>query len=138
MTPGLVAIHFTLNRINGDVMRNRTFSLKASLFLFVVGIVAGCVHQPMNAVIASWQGQPVAEVVAAWGTPSEELLLEGKRLLLWNTFAGKLAPAGTKSLAPPPGQKYCVRLLKVDGKGRIVEGTWDGNDCPEWFSGWAR
>jgi len=98
----------------------------------------GCANRAMDATIASWQGQQVSAVVAAWGRPSEELLLDGKQLLIWNTYDGRLAFPGEKKPSSPAVSGYCVRLLKADRSGRIVDGTWDGNDCPGWFSGWRR
>jgi hypothetical protein len=88
----------------------------------------------MNRTIASWQGRHLSEVVAAWGQPSEELHIEGKRLLVWNSYGD--TPAAQSSV--PSGATTCVRLLHADRKGKIVDGAWDGNDCPGWFSGWSR
>jgi len=118
-------------------MRN-PFPLKLTLMVFTFSLAGGCAHREMDSVIASWQKQPVSAVIAAWGDPSEDLTLEGKRLLLWRTAAGKPVPAETQRPSSPASDGYCVRLLKADNKGRIVDGTWDGNDCPGWFSGWAR
>jgi len=92
----------------------------------------------MDRAVASWQDQPVSAVIAAWGQPSEELKVSGKHLLLWNTYDGKLAFRGQKASAPGPDAPGCVRLLEVDRRGVIAAGTWDGNDCPGWFSGWHR
>ncbi len=59
-------------------------------------------------------------------------------MLLWNVFDGKPALPGQNKPAPGSAGLSCVRLLEVDRNGRIVTGTWDGNDCPGWFSGWSR
>jgi len=120
-------------------MRRTVFLLQLMLPVFVLGFAGGCTHQQaMNRAVDSWKGQQAAEVIAAWGKPTEELKLEGKQLLLWNSYDGKLAAPGEKRPASGPVVKECVRLLEVDRSGRVVKGTWDGNDCPGWFSGWAR
>ena len=113
------------------------FSFKTMLLVSALGFAGGCAHRAMDRAVASWQNQPVAAVTAAWGQPSEELKVSGKHLLLWNTYDGKLALQGQKRPAQS-GAPDCVRLLEVDRSGRIVTGTWDGNDCPGWFSGWSR
>ena len=119
-------------------MRHLIIFLKLALSVSILAPAGGCSHRPMDAVIASWQNQQAAEVVAAWGKPSEELKIEGNTLLLWQTVAGQLVTPVTKNPALVLKSGYCVRLLKADRKGRVFEGTWDGDDCPGWFSGWAR
>jgi hypothetical protein len=119
-------------------MRLIMLFLKTMLLVFAVGVAGGCAHRAMDRVVASWQNQPVSEVIAAWGRPSEELRVSGKHLLLWNTHDGKLAPPDQKRSAPRSGAPGCIRLLEVDRSGRIVSGTWDGSACPGWFSGWSR
>jgi hypothetical protein len=115
-------------------MRIIKLSLRMMLLVFALGVAGGCAHRAMDSAVASWQNQPVSAVTAAWGQPSEELKVSGKHLLLWNTYDGKLALPDQKRPVPPD----CVRLLEVNRSGRIVTGTWDGNDCPGWFSGWSR
>jgi len=119
-------------------MRIIKFSVGMMLLVFALGVAGGCAHQAMDHAVASWHDQPVSAVTAAWGQPSEELKVSGKHLLLWNTYDGKLALPDQKRPAPRPGAPDCVRLLEVDVRGRIVTGTWEGNECPGWFSGWSR
>jgi hypothetical protein len=105
--------------------------LKMTLLIFALCVSCGCANMAMDRAVGSWQGQPVSAVVAAWGKPSEELKVSGKHLLLWNTYH-----AGPAS--PDRNEPSCVRLLELDRSGRVVSGTWDGSDCPGWFSGWRR
>lgn len=112
--------------------------LKILLVIVVLAVAGGCANQAMDHAVASWQGKPAAAVIAAWGEPSEELRVSGKHLLLWNVFDGKLAQPGQKKPLPGAAGLNCVRLLEVAGNGKIASGTWDGNDCPGWFSGWTR
>ncbi len=108
------------------------------LLVLILCLAGGCASREMTSVIASWQNQPASDVIAAWGPPSEELNTEGKRLLLWNTFDGILAPPEAKRSPSPTDTGYCVRLLEVGENGRIVHGAWEGDDCPGLFSGWGR
>ena len=119
-------------------MRIMMFFLKTMLLVSGLGVAGGCAHRAMDRAVASWQDQPVSAVIAAWGQPSEELKVSGKHLLLWNTYDGKLALRDQKVAASRSDAPGCVRLLEVDRNGVIVSGTWDGSDCPGWFSGWCR
>ena len=119
-------------------MRTTLKFLTLSLLVFVLFIAGGCTNRAMNSVIASWQNQQVSEVIDAWGTPSEELKIEGKRLLVWNTVNGILTPPEAKEPFPGPNARYCTRLLEVGRNGTIVHGVWEGTDCPGLFSGWGR
>ena len=115
----------------------RRMMAAASLAL-TLSLAGGCASREMTAVIASWQNQPATDVVAAWGPPSEELRTEQKRLLVWTTYDGVLARPATKRSPASTGGSYCTRLLEVGESGRIVYGTWDGDDCPGMFSGWKK
>jgi len=119
-------------------MRITRLSLKWLLLVLLTGVAGGCAGRAMDYSIASWQNQQLSAVIASWGKPSEELKIEGKHLLLWNTYDGELALPGAKRATPRADGRFCVRLLKADKNGKIVDGTWDGNDCPGWFSGWYR
>lgn len=118
-------------------MQKTGFTLKLTLAVFILGMTGGCASKAMNHAITSWQDQQAAEVIAAWGKPSEDLNIEGKRLLIWNVYEGKLATPDTKQPSPPSNRRYCTRLLKADRTGKIIGGAWDGNDCPGWLSGWT-
>ena len=119
-------------------MRTALNSLILTLLVFILIVIGGCTNRAMDSAIASWQNQQVSEVLNAWGTPSEELKIEGKRLLIWNTVNGTLPPPETKGPFPGPNARYCTRLLEVGRNGTIIHGVWEGNDCPGLFSGWER
>jgi hypothetical protein len=119
-------------------MRNRSILPKILLSILLLEIINGCAALEMNSVIASWQGQPAAEVTAAWGPPSENLQIEGKQLLIWYNYAGRPVAPDMKRPLPHSASDSCTRLLQADRTGRVVSGTWEGDDCPGWFSGWRR
>lgn len=119
----------------GCFMTTTVFFQRLLLLPFILFILAGCVHQAMDYSIASWQHKPVAAVVASWGKPSEDLRVNGKHLLVWSTPDGKPALPDEKN-EPGKSAVGCTRLLEAGRNGRIVAGTWDGNDCPGWLSGW--
>lgn len=106
------------------------------LLVFPLVVTGGCTHQAMDYSIASWQNKPVAAVIKSWGSPSEELRVNGRHLLLWNTSGNKPVPPVGRGSVQQPGTVGCVRFLEVDRNDRIIAGTWEGNDCPGWFSGW--
>lgn len=107
------------------------------LVLFLLS-VAGCTHRAMDSAVASWRDQPISDVIAAWGKPSEELRVSGKHLYIWNNFDGALLMPEVKRPPVLPDTDYCIRLLEVDRGGKVIGGNWDGNDCPGIFSGWGR
>lgn len=113
-------------------MHTNRHYLKLTLRVLVLTFAGGCTNQAMNLTMASWQNQPVTRVIAEWGQPSEELKVSGKHLFVWNTYDGTLATRRR------PDTSYCTRLLEVDRTGKIISGSWDGNDCPGFFSGWAK
>ena len=115
------------------------FCLFKVWYLFLgLAVLGGCTTIAMNSVVASWQDRPLPEVITAWGSPSEELNVDGQHLFLWNTYNGILAPPGASKPLQPADSKYCIRLLQVDRTDRIIYGNWEGNDCPGFFSGWRR
>lgn len=99
---------------------------------------AGCATHEMNSAIASWQNQPISEVLREWGPPSEELNVSGKHIFIWNTYDGILAPPSSPRPHDHTASKYCMRLLEVDKSGRIISGAWEGSHCPSLFSGWDK
>lgn len=116
-----------------------SFSIfKLTLIILILTVAAGCTNQAMNSVIASWQNQPVADVIAEWGQPSEELKVSGKHLFVWNTYDGVLSPPFSRRPSQLPDTSYCTRLLEVDRSDKIIFGAWDGKNCPGLFSGWGR
>jgi hypothetical protein len=119
-------------------MRSRFYLLKITVLLFGLALLGGCTTIAMNSAVDSWQNRQLPEVVGAWGTPSEELNVDGQHLFLWNTYNGILASPGSPKPAQPADSKYCMRLLQVDRTDKIIYGNWEGNDCPGFFSGWRR
>lgn len=113
-------------------------SFKLLLLVLLLSIAGGCTHRHMNSAVASWKDQPVADVIASWGLPSEELRVSGKHLYIWNNFDGMLLRPDVKRPQVLPDTQYCTRLLEVDKNGTVIGGNWDGTDCPGFFSGWSR
>lgn len=132
--------HFNSNfRSRKNVFKHMaTFYLKTSMIILVLAFAAGCTNQAMNSTMNSWQNQPISQVIAEWGQPSEELKVSGKHLFIWNTIDGKCSPPVSQNLPHSPDTRSCVRLLEVNKTGNVISGAWDGNNCPGFFSGWAR
>jgi hypothetical protein len=126
-----------LNLLDRCVSGSRLFFLTTvPLLALALCLSGGCASREMTSVITSWQNRPASEVIAAWGTPSEELKTEEKRLLIWTTHDSILVPPGAERAPTPAG--YCLRRLEVGENGMIIHGAWDGDDCPGLFSGWRR
>jgi hypothetical protein len=113
------------------------------LFPLLVTVVAGCASpDTTRREMASWEGRPVKELIAAWGVPDRQQMFEGKRFYtwVWRGAQGSVAvpDASTKTAAPTRGmgyhmsetQVYCERVAQVDEAAAIVQHiTWDGNGC---------
>lgn len=115
----------------------------AILFPLLVTALAGCASRDTTrADMASWEGRPVKELIAAWGVPDRQQVFEGKRFYtwVWRGTQGSVAvpDVSTKAEAPTRGmgyhmsetQAYCERVAQVDEAGALVQQiTWNGNGC---------
>lgn len=82
-------------------MSNSSLFQKCLLLAVTLIVAGGCVHQSMDYSIASWQNKPVTAVIDSWGRPSEELRVNGRHLLLWNTSIDTSDPvAGSAAVRP--------------------------------------
>ena len=113
------------------------------LFSLLVAALAGCASpETTRREMASWEGRPVKELIAAWGVPDRQQMFEGKRFYtwVWRGAQGTVAvpDVSTKALAPTrgvgyhmsEGQAYCERVAQVDEEAAVVQHiTWEGNGC---------
>jgi hypothetical protein len=115
----------------------------AILFPVLVTALAGCTSaETTRREMASWEGRPVKELIAAWGVPDRQQMFEGRRYYtwVWRGAQGSVAvpDVDTKSETPTRGmgyhmseiQGYCERVAQVDEAAAVVQHmTWDGNGC---------
>lgn len=121
-----------------------SLSLRATLsLLFCIIVLSGCTGRTMNRVITSWKGATIDDAIKAWGYPSEEKVIAGHKLYLWQEdngveISGGFWPGAKKWGGQSAEHKYCNRILEVDSNGTIIGGQWNGTDCPKLFSSWER
>ena len=113
----------------------------AILFALLVTLLASCASpETTRKEMASWEGRPVKELLAAWGIPDRQQMFEGKRFYTWvwrGTQSSVAVPdVSSNAQAPTRGmgyhmsetQAYCERVAQVD-EGVVQHITWDGNGC---------
>jgi hypothetical protein len=97
-------------------------------------LMAGCSHGALNGKMASWQGQPIDELIAAWGPPHRTEPAGTGTVYLWydevrvplNTpEKGSVAAGDTDYFV----RTQCQRILAVDSEGSITGWRWRGNNC---------
>ena len=112
------------------------------LFLLLVSALTSCASpEATRREMASWEGRPVKDLVAAWGVPDRQQMFEGKRFYtwVWRGAQGSVAvpDVSTKAETPTRGMgyhmtqtpAYCERVAQVDEAGVVQHVTWDGNGC---------
>lgn len=135
----ILKVIFLLSYFKRWFMRLSLFSFfRLIISSFALLSLAGCTNHAMNYAIESWKNQPVSQVIAEWGTPSEELRVSGNHLFIWNSYDGVLASPLSPRRPDIPDSRYCMRLLEVDSADKVKSGAWEGKDCPGIFSGWSR
>jgi hypothetical protein len=73
--------------------------------------MAGCASpETTRREMASWEGRPVKELIAAWGVPDRQQMFEGKRFYtwVWRGAQGSVAvpDVSTQAGAPTRGMGY--------------------------------
>lgn len=112
----------------------------------------------MTKILDGWQGEHIDEVVKQWGYPNEERNFRGKLLYVWNNTSSTIIPGfatattsggariqaspATRSVTVAGSQttvgtgfgggvitEQCTRVLQVDERGIVIEGTFSGEGC---------
>jgi hypothetical protein len=102
----------------------------------------------MDKCIASWVGYPLDSVIKKWGYPNYEKSIAGKKLYVWEEFdydvdtdrggwsivaTDKKGRETTFSSGGVPVVEYCRKTLETDENNLIINGHWEGNDCPKFY-----
>lgn len=124
-------------------MRHARLSVGLVFLSLTITFIPGCASRTMNNVMSSWKGAPLEEAIQKWGYPTQEKVVASHKLYLWEQNNGISASGGWWPGARKWGGgsvniEYCNRILEVDDRGIIINGQWDGNDCPKLFSEWER
>ena len=104
----------------------------------------------MDKCINSWIGYPLDSVIKKWGYPQREKTIAGKKLYIWETYdydtdvvegSGWSIIAtdrkGRETSFTSGGQlkvEFCRKTLEIDDNNTIVNGQWEGNDCPKFYA----
>jgi hypothetical protein len=105
--------------------------------------VAGC--HDMNAVMKSWEGSHISEVIAQWGPPNSQQEIAGGTMYRWvnrdfmymprySTITSRAGSYGNLSGSTYSTDNYdmessCIRILKINDAGYVTGGRWEGGKC---------
>jgi len=114
--------------------------MKRGVLLIALGLLSACastpVQTPAERAITHWVGHPIAEVIAAWGTPAEERDADGQKLYVWlatqygrSYYPANLDPAQPLPFGKTPEELACKGVLEVDGNGIVTAADWQGYEC---------
>jgi hypothetical protein len=122
------------------------FNLKLT-YLCLCALLLGCSSIPkseVNARIQAWQSQNLSEIVKFWGLPSRQYQLNGFEYAEWKN---QLTEEGNSAISIGSGrssrnsgiglgftlfnlggdEKHCLRQVKADPQGRVLEIIWRGD-----------
>jgi hypothetical protein len=99
-------------------------------------LCAGCTtERDINAIMNSWKGSKIDDVIASWGPPSQVIDdSNGGRIMIWTEFSSptsrgtamtKNYGSGSSFVNYIPG-KTNNRTFWVDGNGIIYKWAWRG------------
>lgn len=107
--------------------------MKKILFLLAAVILlqncanAACVGRKctMDAVMESWMGRNLDEIVEAWGYPDSQKTIAGRKLYIWSQGTYKAKNAfGSRTV------DYCTRIVETNESKTIIGANWKGGNCP--------
>ena len=103
----------------------------------------------MDKCMASWVGYPLDSVIKKWGYPNYEKNIANKKLYVWEELDYDVDPERTGgwsitatdkkgretvfSSSGVPIVEFCRMTLETDENNIIVNGHWEGNDCPKFY-----
>ena len=86
-------------------------SQRAAVVAAAIAIGACSSAHYMQQAMDSWRGTNIEQVIAAWGYPSKELTVSGRKLYMWTN-------------------KGCDRTFDVDAKNVVRGWEYRGGGCP--------
>ena len=83
-------------------------------------LLVGC--NSYNVKTEKWHGQPLDNVVLAWGPPTSQAVMDDGRKVVKFAHGDVLA--------------YCSVIMRTDSQGVVMDSSWDGkaSDCRGFFS----
>ncbi len=131
-------------------MFNKTLSL--GLAGIALAVLSGCNLEQSEDVVRGQVGKTLDQVIADWGFPTNERMVAGRRLVIWEDVdlsydnvpqVGLNLPIGDNgsvSATIPlsdPEELACRRVLQINSAEKVVAGTLEGNNCPYYApQGW--
>ena len=110
-------------------------------------LLACATTEPPEKLAASWEGQKLELVIAAWGEPDWKQTYDSKLYYGWTwrgEGSGVVTLPDVKSATPPvrgSGQHnertrvYCERVVQVDGANVVRQATFNGDGCQRFARG---
>ena len=119
------------------------------ILLLMLPIAAYGWESFMDKCMESWIGYPLDSLIKKWGYPDYERNIAGKKLYVWETFdydvdtdkgggwviskTDKKGRETTFTTGGVPVVEYCRKTIETDNNNNIVNGHWEGNDCPKFY-----
>ena len=97
------------------------------LFLFAVSNLAVRAESFMQKAIDSWVGYSIDDVIDAWGFPTDEKEIAGRKLIYWKNNHYKVSGSYSDFSG---GEYFCNRVFEVDKDNKILSARYRGNSCP--------
>ena len=99
----------------------------------------------MDKCIQSWVGYPLESVIEKWGYPNRKKEMADKKVLVWekfdnnyeenmnNFYVDKMWNENAFPSANVLKIDYCRKILEVNTENIVINGRWEGNDCPKFY-----
>jgi len=116
--------------------------MKKLFFLITLTILSGCVtSQQAEQRINAWDNVNLTDLINAWGVPSKEQEIAGRKFYIWNAKDNSSSPAISVSAGSFGGrggisistlfgggaeENFCSRVVEVDVQQQVITIQWTG------------
>lgn len=118
-------------------MKKLTYLFYTFLFLSVSIIPIGCssaTPEEYKRRVETWMNGDVNNLLSAWGIPSNEYTLpNGNKLYTWLSVGGTFVTVNYDNYLGMINSRqvtyWCKTTFTVNGQGKIIFISWEGNNC---------